>query len=343
MRQINEKAKSKQQMKFIYAMRNKFKSAKKAPKKMKWVFDEEWTKGVKFKKLPSKVSESGVLNFETWVLYKESMNNKCDCTNCDCQGMCVDCKCSCCLNESKLGLIEGEKFCRKCNECGGGMCEGYVVNDGDEYYCDDECLFKNYTPEDWAEMSGEDDEDDEYQLGYEMGSNDNYWTQWDDEDEDELQYIVKNGELVEIDSIKENNNYLKENSSKYTPEYTGYLKGSLGYLIKHKSELDKKIESLETKIKAQSSMYNYVPSMNKIDMIKNWKKQLDVLTDELKEVNIDISKIKNIESDSIKENNDYKQIDNNRCDCDICECNQPLMEENEIDICNDCRVSCYNL
>lgn len=78
-------------------------------------------------------------------------------------------------------------------------------------------------------------------------------------------------------------------------------------------------------------------------MIKNWKKQLDVLTDELKEVNIDISKIKNIESDSIKENNDYKQIDNNRCDCDICECNQPLMEENEIDICNDCRVSCYNL
>jgi hypothetical protein len=238
MKQINEKAKSKQQMKFIYAMRNKFKSAKEAPKKMKWVFDEDWTKGVKFKKLPSKVSESGVLNFETWVLYKESMNNKCDCTNCDCQGICEDCECSCCFNESKIGLIEGEKFCRKCNECGGGMCEGYVVNGGEEYYCDDECLYKNYTPEDWKEMSSDEDED-------QMGSSDNYWTQWDSDDDSELEYIVKNGELVEIDSIKENN--------------------------------------------------------------------------------------------------DYKQIDNNRCDCDICECNQPLMEENEIDICNDCRVNCYNL
>ena len=35
-------AKSKQQLKLIYAIRNKYKSKKKAPKKWKWVFGEEW-------------------------------------------------------------------------------------------------------------------------------------------------------------------------------------------------------------------------------------------------------------------------------------------------------------
>jgi len=35
-------AKSKQQLKLIYAIRNKYGSKKKAPKKWKWVFGEEW-------------------------------------------------------------------------------------------------------------------------------------------------------------------------------------------------------------------------------------------------------------------------------------------------------------
>ena len=45
-------ARSQQQAKFIWAMRNKYGSKKKAPKNMKWVFDEEWTEGIKMKSLP---------------------------------------------------------------------------------------------------------------------------------------------------------------------------------------------------------------------------------------------------------------------------------------------------
>lgn len=60
-------SKSQQQMKFIWAMRNKYGSRKKAPKKMKWVFDQEWTKGLKFKDLPKKVeSLNFILTFENF-------------------------------------------------------------------------------------------------------------------------------------------------------------------------------------------------------------------------------------------------------------------------------------
>ena len=45
-------ARSQQQAKYIWAMRNKYGSKKKAPKNMKWVFDEEWTEGIKMKSLP---------------------------------------------------------------------------------------------------------------------------------------------------------------------------------------------------------------------------------------------------------------------------------------------------
>lgn len=58
--------KSQQQMKYIYAMRNKYKSKRKAPKNMKWLFDEKWTKGVKMKDLPKKVKESLIMNFESF-------------------------------------------------------------------------------------------------------------------------------------------------------------------------------------------------------------------------------------------------------------------------------------
>lgn len=55
-------AKSQQQLKFIYALRNKYKTKKKAPKKFKWVFDKEWTEGVKMKKLPKTVeANEGIL------------------------------------------------------------------------------------------------------------------------------------------------------------------------------------------------------------------------------------------------------------------------------------------
>lgn len=67
-------AKSQQQMKFIYAMRGKYGTKRKAPKNMKWVFDEEWTSGVKMKKLPKtiadkkkKMNESRIMDFGSFV------------------------------------------------------------------------------------------------------------------------------------------------------------------------------------------------------------------------------------------------------------------------------------
>lgn len=55
-------AKSKQQFKYIYAMRNKYGSKKKAPKGMKWVFNKEWT-DVKFKDLPKKIKEKSIYDY----------------------------------------------------------------------------------------------------------------------------------------------------------------------------------------------------------------------------------------------------------------------------------------
>lgn len=51
-------AKSKSQLRLIYAMRNKYKTKSKAPEKWKWVFDEEWTDNVKMNSLPDKKVES---------------------------------------------------------------------------------------------------------------------------------------------------------------------------------------------------------------------------------------------------------------------------------------------
>lgn len=54
--------KSQQQLKFIYANRNKYKTKKKAPKDKKWLFGEEWTSGVKMKSLPIKVESFSEFN-----------------------------------------------------------------------------------------------------------------------------------------------------------------------------------------------------------------------------------------------------------------------------------------
>jgi hypothetical protein len=55
-------AKSKNQFKYIWAMRRKYKSKKKAPKSMKWVFNDEWT-DVEYKDLPKKVKERYVHSY----------------------------------------------------------------------------------------------------------------------------------------------------------------------------------------------------------------------------------------------------------------------------------------
>jgi hypothetical protein len=86
--------------------------------------------------------------------------------------------------------VKGDKYARKCDKCGDGMNDGYLVYGGDEYYCSAECLHQVYTPKEWKEM---------YEESEENGGNDNYWTQW--EDESDFVYQIINGELQEIDNL----------------------------------------------------------------------------------------------------------------------------------------------
>ena len=140
-------AKSQQQMKYIYAMRNKYKSKRKAPKNMKWLFDEEWTKGVKMKKLPNKVkNESHIMNFhlfnesevnvdyegdeEDYLLYgDQEEESSCGCKNCnckDCDG--GNCGCGCCKKDTE------EKSEEKISENKVSVKDTYVdFEDMDEY------------------------------------------------------------------------------------------------------------------------------------------------------------------------------------------------------------------
>ena len=59
-------ARSKNQFKYIWAMRRKYKSKKKAPKSMKWVFDDEWT-DVEYKDLPKKIKERHIQSYIDFV------------------------------------------------------------------------------------------------------------------------------------------------------------------------------------------------------------------------------------------------------------------------------------
>ena len=75
---------------------------------------------------------------------------------------------------------EGQKFARMCSICGAGMDSGYVVGDGDSYYCSDRCLRRHYTGKQWERC---------HRDGF------GYWTEWDDASD--LQYVVSGGRLVE--------------------------------------------------------------------------------------------------------------------------------------------------
>ena len=56
---------------------------------------------------------------------------------------------------------------RVCSECGKIMKSGYCIENGEEYYCSDECLHKHYTEE-------------EYQELYDDENGDSYYTEWED-------------------------------------------------------------------------------------------------------------------------------------------------------------------
>lgn len=53
---------------------------------------------------------------------------------------------------------------RICTACGKEMWQGYVIHDGDEYYCSDECLHEYYSEDEYDQLCQEDE---------------GYWTQWD--------------------------------------------------------------------------------------------------------------------------------------------------------------------
>lgn len=86
-------------------------------------------------------------------------------------------------------MIEGQKFARKCSVTGEGMDEGWVFRDGWMYFSNQEDALK------YVQEMGYDSLNEAY------NNDEIYWTSWYIEDplEEDYQYIVKNGELVEID------------------------------------------------------------------------------------------------------------------------------------------------
>ena len=75
------------------------------------------------------------------------------------------------LDDESLGYIDitNNDNSRVCNECMKKMYEGYVIENGFEYYCSDECLHKHYTEEEYLEL-------------YDNGNGDSYYTEWERED-----------------------------------------------------------------------------------------------------------------------------------------------------------------
>lgn len=66
----------------------------------------------------------------------------------------------------KLENGEDDNSYRFCSECERIMNEGYLINDGDEYYCSDDCLERNMTKE-------------EYLESYADGEGSSYYTAWE--------------------------------------------------------------------------------------------------------------------------------------------------------------------
>jgi hypothetical protein len=56
---------------------------------------------------------------------------------------------------------------RRCSECHKIITQGYVLHDGEKYYCSNYCLYQNFTPNEWQEI-------------YE--SEQGYYTEWEGED-----------------------------------------------------------------------------------------------------------------------------------------------------------------
>ena len=68
------------------------------------------------------------------------------------------------VGEDLMKLVNGD-YERLCSHCSKPMNQGYVIENGLEYYCCDDCLHEHYT-------------DEEYNRLYDDGNGDSYWTEW---------------------------------------------------------------------------------------------------------------------------------------------------------------------
>lgn len=64
------------------------------------------------------------------------------------------------------------------------MDAGFVVHGGEEYYCSDKCLHKHISSGEWNEL-------------YENRSDENYWTEW--EDEENFEFYEDGSEVGEVE------------------------------------------------------------------------------------------------------------------------------------------------
>ncbi len=66
--------------------------------------------------------------------------------------------------EQSLALLEKECG-RECDECKKPMDQGFVIDDGDQYYCSEKCLHKHISPKKYLSL-------------YDDGNGDSYWTEF---------------------------------------------------------------------------------------------------------------------------------------------------------------------
>lgn len=93
----------------------------------------------------------------------------------------------------EAGVIEGQKFARRCDCCGAGMNAGYVLVD--EHACSTPCATDLALNRGYSSYQAMHDDHMVENDEEEMETGDVYWTQW----EDDFQCVVRGGVLVEIE------------------------------------------------------------------------------------------------------------------------------------------------
>jgi len=76
-------------------------------------------------------------------------------------------------------LLFKVKFHARCCKCNTGMNAGFYAGNLNLYYCSEPCLHRDFTPEEWQKLC--DDANDPEEWGQ---ADDCYYTEWDEEDED---------------------------------------------------------------------------------------------------------------------------------------------------------------